>query len=121
MFNLTAVGRLTAAPELSHTPGGTALCKMSIATSRYAGKEKGTVTDYLDITVWGPIAVTHSEQLGKGHQICATGDLIQERWEQDGQTRRRHVLNAQDVEYLSKPKGATDNAPAGEPEMAEPF
>ena len=41
MFNITAVGRLTADPELRYTPSGTALCNFSLATNRYAGKDKG--------------------------------------------------------------------------------
>lgn len=105
MFNLTATGRLTADPELRYTAGGTAICTMSIATSRYAGKEKGQVTDYLDITTWGKMAENHAEHLGKGHLICATGDLTQQRWEKDGSTRSKHVLSANNIEYLQKPTG----------------
>ena len=117
MFNMTAVGHLTAAPEIK-TVGETALCTLSIATNRYAGKKRGKVADYLDITVWGPIAEVHAEQLGKGHLICATGDLIHERWEtEDGEKRSKHVLNAQNIEYLAKPNGTDAPAEAAEPAM----
>lgn len=105
MFNITATGRLTADPDLRFTPSGTPLVKFSLATDRYAGKEKGRVTDYLDITVWGKIAEVHAEQLGKGHMVCVNGDLVQERWEKEGSKFSKHVLNASNVEYLSKPRG----------------
>ena len=104
MFNITAVGRLTADPELRYTPGGTALCNFSLATNRYAGKEKGQVTDYADITVWGPMAETHEKQLGKGHQVAIAGELIQERWEKDGKKFSKHSITASNVEYMSKPR-----------------
>lgn len=114
MFNLTATGRLTQDPVLSEH-NGTALVEMSIATSRYTGKnEDGSarnVTDYLDLTVWGKIAETHAKNLGKGHLIVANGPLVQQRWETDGTKRSKHVLNADTIEYLQKPTG-TAQAPS---------
>ena len=113
MFNITATGRLTSAPTLE-VHNDTPLCKLSIATSRYTGKDKDgnarNVTDYLDIVVWGKIAETHAKQLGKGHLICATGPLVQERWESpDGSKRSKHVLNANEIEYLAKSRKEADS------------
>lgn len=119
MFNITAVGRLTADPELRYTPAGKPICNFSLATNRYAGKEKGKVTDFIDITVWGPIAEVHNEQLGKGHMVSVSGTLIQERWEKDGSKFSKHSINASDVEYLSKP--STDSAPAEQAELEGAF
>ena len=119
MFNITAVGRLTADPELRYTQSGTAICTFSLATNRYAGKEKGQVTDYIDITVWGPMGETHSKQLGKGHMVSVAGELIQERWEKDGSKFSKHTITGTNVEYLSKPR--TDSAPPEDAELAEAF
>lgn len=109
MFRTTATGRLTAEPELITSEAHRPLCKFSIATDRYIGKsgegESNTVTDYLDITVWGPIGETHAEQLGKGHLVAVTGDLITDRWEtSDGDKRSRLILQADQVQYLAKPR-----------------
>lgn len=116
MFRVTATGRLTRDPELITGEDHDPLCKLAIATDRYVGKSKdggpNTVTDYLDITVWGPIALTHSEQLGKGHLIAATGDLITNRWENaDGDKRSQLVVNADQIQYLAKPR-TREEAPA---------
>ena len=106
MFNLTAVGRLTADPVLN-TYGDNTVCKMSIATDRYIGSKDGkpqTETDYLDIEVWGAQAAVHAEQLGKGHMISAQGDLVQQRWQTDDGTKRsKHALKPERIEYLAKP------------------
>ena len=120
MFNVTATGRLTASPTLQTTGNSVAFVKFSLATDRYAGKtEDGqakTITDYVDVTVWGGIATTHADQLDKGHLVCVTGDLIQERWQSDGVNKSKHSIKATNVEYLSKPR--SNSAPAETAEMA---
>lgn len=113
MFRVTATGRLTGDPELITSDDHDPLCKMSIATDRYTGKgddgEGKTVTDYLDITVWGPIAMVHYEQIFKGHLIAVTGDLIQERWtNDDGDNRTRIVVKADQIQYLARPRAKAD-------------
>lgn len=113
MFRATATGRLTRDPELITGENHDPLCKIAIATDRYVGKSddggSNTVTDYLDIIVWGPIALTHHEQLGKGHLIVATGDLVQDRWENaDGEKRSTLVLKADQIQYLARPRTKSD-------------
>lgn len=109
MFNLNASGRLTADPVLTFHKD-VALCEMSIATSRYTGKnEDGTprlVSDYLDIKVWGKMAETHATHLTKGSYIVATGPLVHERWEKDGTNRSKHILQGDNLEYVQKPAEA---------------
>lgn len=118
MFNLNATGRLTADPTVSFH-NDTALCEFSIATNRYRGKNADPVTDYIDVTVWGKIAESHGKNLAKGSLVAVNGELIQDRWEQDGTKRSKHVLNANQVEYLAKASnGQTSEAPANQ---EEPF
>lgn len=109
MFRVTATGRLTADPELITSESHDPLCKMSIATDRYTGKKddgsSNTVTDYVDLTVWGPVALTHAEQLSKGHLIAVTGDLVTERWTtKDGDNRSTLRVKVDQVQYLAKPR-----------------
>jgi len=115
MFRVTATGRLTGDPELITSDDHDPLCKLSIATDRYTGKSddgsSNTVTDYLNITVWGPIALIHYEQISKGHLIAVTGDLIQERWStDDGDNRSRMVVKADQIQYLARPRAKADAA-----------
>jgi hypothetical protein len=48
--------------------------------------------------------------LVKGQQLAITGELVQDRWEQDGVKRSRVKVNVADIQLLGKAnKGMTDD------------
>jgi single-strand DNA-binding protein len=110
------VGRLTRDMEMKYLPGtNTALGNISLAVNRSAKKDdewKDEVS-YFDITVWGKQAEGLQKYLIKGKQIGVEGELIQERWEKEGQQHSRVKVTARKIQLLSDPRnsGTTTNAP----------
>jgi single-strand DNA-binding protein len=55
---------------------------------------------YIDVTVWGKQAEVLNPYLVKGRQICVNGELRQSKWEQDGQSRSKIEVVANNVQLL---------------------
>lgn len=101
------VGRLTRDCELKSTPGGTSVCRFSVAINRRK-KTQDSWTDevnYFDVVLWGKSADSLKSYLTKGRQVSIQGELRQSRWEQDGQSRSRVEIVANNVQLLSNPTG----------------
>lgn len=102
-INLTAVGNLTADPELRFTAAGKAVANMVIACSeRKFDKETNTWTDgntvFITATVWGKMAENCAESLQKGMQVIATGILRQHDFEdKQGAKQRRMELEVDNI------------------------
>jgi single-strand DNA-binding protein len=112
-FNkLTIVGYLGRDPELRYTPQGTALCKLSVATTEKKNNRDGDATDittWFRITVWGRQAEAANQYLAKGRQVYIEGRLRMEEYtDRDGQKRYSLEVNASDIQFLGK----SDEAPA---------
>lgn len=97
--NITLTGRLTADAALSYTTSGTACGKFSLAVSRSVKSNDGwrDETDFFDCQLWGKQAESLYTYLRKGQKIAISGDLRQNRWEQDGQKKSRIVVNVYSV------------------------
>src|ERR671915_559705 len=82
------VGNLTKDPELSHTPSGTAVCKLRLAvnTRQKDGQtgEWGDKPNYFDVTVWGNQGESCAQFLAKGRPVAVDGRL-------DGASGRRRT------------------------------
>jgi len=106
------IGNLTRDAEVTYTPGGMAIAKMSIAVNRRvkAGDGWADEANYFDVQLFGKAAESLKPYLLKGKMIGVDGYLKQERWESDGQKRSRVVINANDIQLLSsKDKGGSDD------------
>jgi len=106
MNNVNIIGNLTRDIEMKYTTAGKAVANISIAVNRSYTKneEKVTEVSYFDVQVWGATAEKCQQFLHKGSKVAVTGELKQERWEKDGQTRSRVKIIARNVEFLT-PKG----------------
>ena len=84
------------------TNNGTAICRFSLAVNRLkrSGDQREEEVSYIDIVVWGKQAETLNPYLVKGRQICVNGELRQSRWEQDGQSRNKIEVVANNIELL---------------------
>src|SRR3989339_248969 len=129
MFNLNRVeviGNLTRDPELRYTPNGQAVASFAVATNRvYAdasGGKKESV-EFHDIVTWGKLAEICNQILSKGRKVYIEGRLQTRRWEgQDGVTRQKTEIVAENMLVLDKPK-EWGNAPAADgytPSPVEP-
>jgi single-strand DNA-binding protein len=99
------IGRLTRDAELKYTSGGTAVCKFSIAVNRNRkqGDQFVEEASFFDIVVWGRQGEAISKYLEKGKQVAVQGELRQNRWEQDGQTRSKVEIHAFNLQLLGGP------------------
>ncbi len=106
-FNkITIVGYLGRDPELRYTPQGTALCKMSIATTERRKNVTGEMeehTTWFRVTVWGRQAELANEYLAKGRQVYIEGRLrIEEYTDREGQKRFSAEVTAADIQFLGQ-------------------
>lgn len=103
------VGRLTRESELRFTNSGTAIGRFSLAVNRMkrSGEQREEEVSFFDITVWGKQAEVLNPYLTKGRQVCVQGELRQNRWEQDGQSRSRIEVVANNIQLLGGPSGGT--------------
>ena len=115
--HVVLVGRLTRDAELKYTNTGTAIGKFSIAVNRRkrSGDQWTDEVSYFDIVLWGKTAEALNQYLQKGKQIAVSGELRQNRWEQDGQNRSKVEIIANNVQLLGGSGGRNDgqaNRPA---------
>lgn len=108
------VGRLTRDSELRYTNSGLAIAKFSIAVNRRkrSGEQWEDEASFFDITYFGKAAEAVNQYLSKGKQIAVDGELRQNRWEQDGQSRSKVEVVANNVQLLSG-GGGGGNASGG--------
>jgi single-strand DNA-binding protein len=113
---IVLVGRLTRDPELRYTPNGKAVAGFSLAVNRrFANQQGDRETDFIDIVVWGKVAETCANHLGKGRLVGVEGRLQIRSYEtQDGQKRKAAEVVADNVSFLDRPKGAAES-PEEEP------
>src|SRR5215470_6272472 len=104
-FNkITIVGYLGRDPELRYTPQGTALCKMSIATTERRKNSAGEMeehTTWFRVTAWGRQAEMANEYLAKGRQAYIEGRLrLEEYTDREGQKRFSAEVSATEIQFL---------------------
>ena len=93
-------GRLTRDPELKYVGSGRAVCRVSIANSRfYKGKdgERREDTSFIDVTLWDKQAEWVGEKLKKGRPVLVEGRLKSDSWEDkaSGQKRTKIEISGQ--------------------------
>jgi len=113
------IGNLGKDPELKYTPGGTAVCSFSIATTRsFTDKDgnKQEKTEWHNIKVWQKSAEIAAEYLKKGKQVYVEGRLETRSWEQDGQKKYMTEIIAERFLMLGqKPSGEGDSGQRSAP------
>lgn len=109
--HVVLVGRLTRDSELKYTNTGTAIGKFSIAVNRRkrSGDQWTDEVSYFDIVLWGKTAEALNQYLQKGKQVAVSGELRQNRWEQDGQNRSKVEIIANNLQLLGGMGGRNDS------------
>ena len=89
--HVVLIGRLTRDAELKSIASGQSVCKFSIAVNRRRknGDQWEDEANFFDIVVWGRQGESLHQYLVKGKMIAVDGELRQDRWQQDGQTRSK--------------------------------
>lgn len=84
------IGRLTADPELSHTPNGKSYARFTIAVNRRYKVEGGEKeADFIHVVFWGKLAEILTSYATKGTLLSLDGELRTRQYEKDGD--KRHV------------------------------
>ncbi len=125
--HVVLVGRLTRNAELKYTNSGAAVSKFSIAINQRRKKDDQWVDEshFFDIVLWGKVAESLNQYLVKGKQVGIEGQLRQDRWEQEGQSRSRVEIFATNVMLLGgagggpRPTGPAPEAKGGGADFPE--
>jgi len=114
--NVVLIGRLTRDAELKITASGQAVCKFSIAVNRRRknGDQWEDEANFFDIVVWGKQGESLNQYLKKGKMVGVTGELRQDRWQQDGQNRSKVEVVANNLQLLGGGPGGSNAAYGGD-------
>lgn len=106
------VGRLTRDAELKYTNSGQAICRFSVAVnrSRKQGEQWVDEASFFDVDYWGKGGEAVNQYLVKGKQVAVEGELRQDRWEQDGQSRSKVIIAASNVQLLGSAGGGSGSS-----------
>lgn len=100
------MGRLTADPELKHTPSNVAVCTFSLAVNRRFNRNE---TDFIDIVAWRQQAEFISKYFTKGQQMVVCGALQTRTWEDKNGNKRKSVEVVADEVYFADSKRTSGN------------
>lgn len=117
--NVILIGRLTRDIELRHTPSGTAVSKFTIAVNRRRQKDsEEKKTDFIDVVVWGKLAETCAEYIGKGRLVAVEGELhIRSYDDSQGIRRKAAEVVANTVRFLDRSGNGTGGYVPGDDEV----
>lgn len=106
------IGRLGQDPELRYTPGGSAVCAFTVATSDSWTDKSGNKqehTEWHSVIVWGKMAELCNQYLSKGKQVFVEGSNKTRSWDdKDGTKRYKTEIQAKVVQFLdSKSSGSS--------------
>lgn len=100
------IGRLARDPELRYTQNGSAIANMTVATDEsFVGSDGNKVerTEWHRVTVFGKMAESCGNYLGKGSLVHVEGSLATRKWQdQNGQDRYTTEIKAQRVQFLDR-------------------
>ena len=115
------VGRITADPELRHTPNNIAVTSFTVAVNRPCSRNAERQTDFIDIVVWRGTAEFVCRYFHKGNAIAIDGRIqVSNYTDKDGNKRRRFEVLADNVSFVEG-KNASGASPAasGEPVQSQ--
>ena len=111
MNHIAIIGNITADPETRYTQSEKAITSFSIAYNNvfYQGEEKKEVVSFFNCEAWGKIGENIAKFFHKGDKIAITGNLKQDRWEdQDGKSRSVVKINVSGFDFMTSGKKKSD-------------
>lgn len=96
------IGNLTRDPELTQTPNGVSVCKISIAVNRNFTNANGERdTDFFNVVAWRALADNCGKYLSKGKKIAVFGNIQNRNYETENGKKFVTEIIADDIEFLS--------------------
>ncbi len=116
------VGNLTRDAQLKYTPSGFPICTFGIAinTRKKNGDQWVDEANFFDIELFGKSAESLNQYLTKGKMVGVEGELRQDRWEQDGQSRSKVKIVANKVNLLGGGNREGSYSGGGAPAQGNP-
>lgn len=110
MNNVTLVGRLTKAPEVRYTDGGSSIARFTVACDRRFKKEGQQDADFISCIAFGKTAEFVEKYFDKGQRIGLTGRIQTGSYEnKDGNKVYTTDVIADNVEFVES-KGSANNS-----------
>ncbi len=102
MVNIAVLeGRLTATPELKHTPNDIPMTRFSIAVARNYSKGGERMTDFFDVVAWRNTAEFVCKYFKKGNPMIVDGQIQTDIFEgKDGIKRKSFYIVASNVHFV---------------------
>lgn len=98
------IGNLGRDPELRYTNTGSAVCNLSLATTRTwydkAKQERQEETEWHTVVVWGQQGEHCNNYLAKGRQVYIEGRLRTRSYDKDGIKRYSTEIIAETVKFI---------------------
>ena len=109
MNSITSTGRLGDDPEMSYTPGGKAVTKISVANDTGYGEYEKTT--WFNVECWNQNAEYVNDYGSKGRLVAASGEMVCDEYEKDGETKRYWKIQFAKVEFLDYVEDAQPQEP----------
>ena len=117
------IGNLGKDPEVRYAPSGSAICNVTIATSRQwkdkTSGERQEETEWHRTTFFDRMAEIAGEYLKKGSLVFVEGRIQTRSWDKDGETRYTTEIVGESMKMLpsggSKPKEDASSSTTGWP------
>lgn len=113
---VTLLGRLGQDPDVKYTSGGTAVAKLTLATTESVKKNDQweDQTEWHRVVVWGKQAEFCSQYVTKGKLLYVEGALKTTKWEDNnGVTRYTTEVVARDVQLIGGSNGSDSQNSGG--------
>lgn len=108
--NVVLMGRLTAAPDLKTTQGGTSVLSFTLAIDRrFQPKDGEKQTDFINCVAWRQTAEFISKYFDKGDLIAVTGEIQTRKYEYEGQKRVATEVIVANASFCGN-KSSNDNS-----------
>jgi single-strand DNA-binding protein len=113
--HVVVVGNLVRDAELRYLSSGSPVMNFSVAVNRRRkqGDQWVDEANFFDVELFGRQAEAVQRFMTKGKQVGIQGELRQDRWEQDGQTRSKVKIHAINLQLLGGPGGGGGGQNAG--------
>ena len=116
------IGNLGRDPEVGHTPNGTAVANVSLATtSTWKDRESGErqeETEWHRVVFFGRLAEVVGEYMKKGSPMYVGGRLRTRKWDKDGQDHYSTEIVADEMQMLGA-KREDGRSPALPPQATQ--
>ena len=107
MNTIILKGRLTKDPELKATQSGISICRFCVAVNRRFNKDEA---DFINCVAWRGTAEFISIYFKKGQEICLSGALTVNRWEnEEGKSEWSSEVTVDNAEFCGSKSEKSEN------------